>query len=429
MRGKGAIAACVGLALLAGCNTLDRNYLRDGAGIDVTSADIVATTNLQQIYFGEVCRQAGLPVRSTPEGIPFCDELAMSPAAWTLFVQAGMNDIDRRCDAYLAWLDDRRRWREPFLKQLHSTAAATAAIMGLSGVGATPIAIVGAAFGFAQETFVNISGRLITEVNHSTVQSLVLTRQNDYRGGLRNKAIVNGPAALYTLRSYLRLCMPMTIETEINTTLTGIDRNGVIPAPLITPATITGAIITDAAAPIPRPQRQRDLIAPNRLNELEQSLSGRFIRNVQSALCVQPDGDLGPLGSATRMAIRDYLTGLTGKAGQETLNAALRNSLSTAVDKVGDCTGSTEKYENAFEVGAFGAARGDPEVRIKDFQNNLRAALAGKSPIGVPTSGILDSDTRKAIAEYRRVTNTLFGGANNPRNRQVDNQLKRNITP
>jgi hypothetical protein len=129
------------------------------------------------------------------------------------------------------------------------------------------------------------------------------------------------------------------------------------------------------------------------------------------------------------MAIRVYLTGLTGKAGQETLNAALRNSLSTAVDKVGDCTGSTEQYENAFEVGAFGAARGDPQVRIKDFQNNLRAALAGKSPVTVPTNGILDSDTRKAIAEYRRVTNTLFAGANNPRNRQVDNQLKRNVAP
>src|SRR5947207_11932596 len=270
MRGKGAILGAVGLALLAGgCNTLDRNYLRDGVGTEVTSTDIVTSTNLQAIYFGEVCRQAGLTVRQTPDGALLCDELALSPAAWSIFVQAGMNDIDRRCDAYLAWLDDRRRWREPLLKQLHSTAAATAAIMGLTGVSAAPIAIVGAAFGFAQETFVNLSGRLITEVNHSTVQSLVLTRQNDYRAGLRNKVIVNGPAALYALRSYLRICMPMTIETEINTTLTSVDRNGAPPVPLITPATINAAIITNATAPLPSSPRQRDLIAPNRLNPFE----------------------------------------------------------------------------------------------------------------------------------------------------------------
>jgi hypothetical protein len=306
----GAIVAWVGLALLAGgCNTLDRTYLREGVGTEVASVDAVAVTNLQEIYFGEICRQAGLSVRQTPEGALFCDEVAMSPAAWTIFVQAGMNDIDRRCDAYLAWLDDRRRWREPALKQLHSTAAATAAIMGLSGVGAVPIAIVGAAFGFAQETFVNFSGRLITEINHSTVQSLVLTRQNDYRGGLRNKAIPNRPAALYALRSYLRLCMPMTIETEINTTLTGVDRNGTVPPPMITPATIAAAtIITDPNRPFTKPPTFGPPPSNDtRIGVIENSLQKKQIIRYQNLVCAAPDGLLGKPGSDTRTKIRAYL--------------------------------------------------------------------------------------------------------------------------
>jgi hypothetical protein len=431
MRGKAAIVACVGLALLAGCNTLDRNYLREGAGTDVPTTDIVTATNLQQIYFGEVCRQAGLPLRPTPDGIFLCDELAMPPPAWALFVQAGMNDIDRRCDAYLVWLDDRRRWREPILKQLHSTAAATAAIMGLTGVGAAPIAIVGAAFGFAQETFVNLSGRLITEVNHSTVQTVVLTRQNDYRAGLRNIAIPNAPAALYALRSYLRLCMPMTIETEINATITTVDRTGRAPVPLVTPATINSGIITSATAPIPASPRQRDPVAPNRLTGLEQSLSVQYIRDVEAALCVPEDGDLGPPGSATRVAIRDYLLARTGSSPTaDGLTAAQRNLLTDAVKRVGVCT--DRKYQNAFEVGAFGAAQGDPKARIKDFQENLRAALSDlKSPAAttVPTDGDLDNKTRDAILEYRRLSNTLLTPANNPRNRQVDFRLKRSVTP
>src|SRR6476619_1706477 len=123
MRRRGAIVAAVGLALLCvGCNT-DGTYLREGVGTEVATTDIVSVTNIQEIYFGEICRQAGLSVRQGADGVVLCDEAGLPPAAWGIFVQAGMNDIDRRCDAYLAWLDDRRRWREPVLKQIHSTAA------------------------------------------------------------------------------------------------------------------------------------------------------------------------------------------------------------------------------------------------------------------------------------------------------------------
>lgn len=430
MRGKGVIAACVGLALLtAGCSR-DSIYLREGVGTEVSYAGVAAVTNLQEIYFGEICRQAGLPVRQTPDGALFCDEASTVPGAWTIFVQAGMNDIDRRCDAYLAWLDNRRRWNEPILKQLHSTAAVTAAVMGLSGVGATSIAIAGAAFGFAQETFVNLSGRLITEINQSTVQSLVLTRQNEYREGLRGKAIPNKPAALYALRSYLRVCMPMTIETEINTTIVSVERNNAQPGRMITPATISGSIITDATAPVQRQERQR-IVSVNRHGAVEQSLSGRLIGAYQAALCVPQDGDLGPASSVTRMAIRDYLTARTGRpGGEDPLTVSARNLLNDAVDRVGNC--ATQNYQNAYEVGAFGAPRGDPQARIRAFQDDLRTALADqKSPLAasVPDSGVLDSKTRDAIAEFRRVTNSVLPGANNPRNRQVDSKLKRSVTP
>jgi hypothetical protein len=342
MRG-GIVGACVGLALLvSGCETLDGTYLREGVGTTVPITDIVATTNLQELYFGEVCRQAGLPFIRTADGALLCDNAAMAPPAWTLFVQAGMNDIDRRCDAYLAWLDDRRRWREPLLKQLHSTAAATAAIMGLSGVGATPIAIVGAAFGFAQETFVNLSGRLITEVNHSTVQSLVLTRQNDYRAGLRNTLIANGPAALYALRSYLRICMPMTIETEINTTLTGVDRNGVPPVPLITPATINAAGITDVNAPI-RTFKRAPLRPPQedvQLSQAEGRLNSQDIRNFETLACVKPlTGKLGARGSNTRLRLRAWLA-KRGNSGGDAITADDRLLLLEAVrnHEKQDCT-------------------------------------------------------------------------------------------
>lgn len=375
MRCKSAIVAAVGLALLAtGCNITESTYLRAGVGTEVATTDIISVTNIQEIYFGEICRQAGLSVRQAADGVLLCDEASMLPGAWSVFVQAGMNDIDRRCDAYLAWLDDRRRWREPILKQINTTAAATAAIMGLTGVGATPIAIVGAAFGFASDTFVNITGRLVTEVNQSTVQSLVLVRQNDYRAGIAQKAIANRPAALYALRSYLRICMPMTIETEINTTVTAVERNDIAPRRMITPATVTGAVITSSRAPLPRDFRPSD-----------QAIRERRSAALDLALCVNLTGQ------TQASAIRDFLLG-----ARRDPQSSPTSFLNQAVSVVGDC--ATSAYLNAFEVGRYAVA--DANVRARDLAD-LRQALGDQLGRQVPTTNDL-SQLRPLIREVRQ---------------------------
>jgi hypothetical protein len=392
MRRVGTIAVGIGLALLAaGCNTLERNFLREGVGTEVTSADIVATSDIQDIYFGEVCRQAGLAVRQAPNGVLLCDESLMPPGAWTLFVQAGMNDIDRRCDAYLAWLDDRRRWREPFLKQLHSTAAATAAIMGLSGVGAVPIAIVGTAFGFAQETFVNLSGRLITEINQSTVQSLVLNRQNAYRGGLGNRLIPNRPAALYALRSYLRICMPMTIETEINTTMTGVDATGIAPPPMITPRTVQTPVV---AVPL----RARDPVVATPVvvtpvggssTAEERAITRGDFAKLQSFLCAPPEPSFG---SPTRDAIWVFQDTLrlqaTGTLGSRDLQELTRQSFARNA-----CDDS--KYANYFE-----RTRINDATRVRQLKDVLNR-LAPTPPLLDPTNATINEATRDKIAAVR----------------------------
>jgi hypothetical protein len=137
-----------------------------------------------------------------------------------------MNDIDRRCDGYLSWLDNRRRWIGPFHQQILDTQTATVAILAATLVDPTKaIAVVGAAFGFASHTFTNFNNRFLFEVEKSTVQSVVLTRQQEFRKDLPI-IINNRPAAIYALRQYLRLCMPMTIETQINTTVKLFERGG-----------------------------------------------------------------------------------------------------------------------------------------------------------------------------------------------------------
>jgi hypothetical protein len=217
--------AGVALAMaLAGCDTLDGRYLREGIGTNLYTAELIDGAQLQELYVGYICQQAGLAYEASGDAL-VCREAPVS-TNWAVFVQAGMNDIDRRCDGYLSWLDNRRRWIGPFHQQILDTQTATVAILAATLVDPTKaIAVVGAAFGFASHTFTNFNNRFLFEVEKSTVQSVVLTRQQEFRKDLPI-IINNRPAAIYALRQYLRLCMPMTIETQINTTVKLFERGG-----------------------------------------------------------------------------------------------------------------------------------------------------------------------------------------------------------
>jgi hypothetical protein len=104
MRIVAAFFALVVIALtVAGCDPVtERRYFTEGAGVDLYTSDREAQVELKNQYIKFVCEQAG----------PDCG------GSWTTFVQAGMNDIDLRCDGFLTWLDARRRDREPVLSEI-----------------------------------------------------------------------------------------------------------------------------------------------------------------------------------------------------------------------------------------------------------------------------------------------------------------------
>jgi hypothetical protein len=137
---------------------------------------------------------------------------------WPVFVQAGMNDIDLRCDGFLTWLDARRRDRQPVVAEISAVNAAAHTIMTVSGATPKSLEIVTAAFQLATDTYINWNSRLLLAINQSTVQDIVYTSQGQYREKIKTFLINDRPTAIYLLRNYLRLCMPTTIEANINTT-------------------------------------------------------------------------------------------------------------------------------------------------------------------------------------------------------------------
>lgn len=329
MRSAGIVAACVGLALLmGGCDlTRDSRYLREGIGTDLYWDGLPASTQLQDVYLANICAQAISPTARSVDTVS-CDGLILTPRDWGLLVQAGMNDIDLRCDGYLSWLYDRKSSKEPFLKELAGMGGATAGILSTTHAGATPIALTAIAFGLAADTFTNIDLRLVNAVDYTTANSVVRDNRTQFRFKNLDLVIDNRPAAIYVLRNYLSICVPDSIEMSINNTVNVYHRAGpdalrmdpiglrTAPATSSTSAAVRGSPVVRAAVePLPAIKKNPVVVSPTRLNGYEQSLTEPEIDEFQRAVCVKPTHDLGPLGSETRTKIKDTL-----KASDELLS-------------------------------------------------------------------------------------------------------------
>ena len=327
MRLAALIPPCLGLALIAtaGCDPFqEKQYLRDGIGTDLSRPEIANATTLLNQYIGYICKQAGLEL-IPDEPAASCSDRGFTREQWVQFVKAGMNDIDVRCDAYLAWLDNRRRSAEPLLRQIGDIGRATGSILDATGVGPHPLNIVGVAFGMAANTFTNVNSRLLLEVNQATVQSVVHKGQEEFRYRQDYTNTFNRSDAIYHLRSYLRLCMPFTIETDINTTVAIAKRVGpqsLENNPLIAPETDAPDLSEPSgstAAPRANAQGSRkanerlaakDRALPKRDESLKEIFKGyspqefppATVEKIYKVLCV-PRADWGRVGEAVRRHI------------------------------------------------------------------------------------------------------------------------------
>jgi len=295
MRRVARFVAGAALALsAAACSPLDFQYFREGIGTDLYLSDVANVTELQNVYLEYLCRQAS-PVIGAG-GDARCSQAQLGPKEWALVVQAGMNDIDRRCDSYLAWLDARKRSTEPILKELAALSASTTAILKATDVGAKPIALVGIAFGMAADAFTNINSRLLLELPHTTVQTVVLGHQNEYRDKVKEYAITNKPAVVYLLRGYLRTCMPFSIEMGITNTLAVYHRAGpealVGSDPIINPTPVATPSVT-ATQRIVQPGRRFVALSGELAPFFDEALSQTEGERVLNALCLNKNASNG----------------------------------------------------------------------------------------------------------------------------------------
>ncbi|MDE3174493.1 MAG: hypothetical protein KGM15_00080 [Pseudomonadota bacterium] len=400
-------------AALCACSPSSQSpFLTDAIGTNVYSEDAAVSAQSELNYSGYICQLAGLPVAGA-EGAPRCDFSDVNSDAWALFVQAGMNDIDRRCDAYLAWLDERKRSTPGILKEFSDLGVAATTVMGVTKVGTGPIQLAAIAVGLAASSFTNINSRLIYEINSATIQSYVLARQTNFRMTIKGAVINNRPAAIYVLRSYLRICMPATIETEVNATVTLFERGG--SAALDKGNAVIGAggaRSVRKSAPVaeylrdlpqtrvdqplpPAPTRVASLPPEGAITLAEKQLTPRSLRSLQAAVCLKDPS--GKFDDATRAAFDQYLRGRQKRGPDAPAGPFTRDDLNALQEA--KCS---PEFNNAFEIGWFTPP---PGVTVADFTAHFLGRLA-KAPDVVPagqTLQSLDATARQAIANYRHL--------------------------
>ncbi len=300
-------AVLAAVVLLAGCGRIaDNRKFLHGIGTDLNTSDLGEQTRILQIYFGHICAQAGLTIGNDADGIPKCNyaKFADSTAYWNVFVVQGMNDVDRRCDAYLAWLDDKRRSRESKLRQITDIRTATVAIMSFTGSGTTPMDVVGLAFGLLTDTVGNYHSRLLLEMEGSTVQAVVFRERARLRSEINSIDFASKPDAYHAIRSYLNICLPHTIETEINNTIT-VDKRA--------PDSETKPLISATT----RFTSRSRFVPPGRATSTDEEAKKIFrfpkgffradVEDMQRRICAKPDGIVGPGTKEAIYAVEDLI--------------------------------------------------------------------------------------------------------------------------
>lgn len=380
--------------LLAACEPASQSFLSRGIGANLptTEADMANTQALQRRYFNYLCQEATLS-GSGSSNHPSCHLDLSKSRSWNLIVQQGLNDIDRRCDAYLQWLDNRKRSKGPLISQIGAIGATTTGIMGVTGATAEALTIAALAFGLVTQSIENYSS-LLLEVDNSTVNSVVLNGRRQFRSYLlqNNVRIDNKPQAEHILRSYLRLCLPFAIETKINNFSTlgssgeaPDEQNTIGDLPVLVPLQGSGSPVTNDGGTTEQEARK---ISGNRTST-EANILVSTGRSLQDMLCVTGAGSgTGNFNDAeTRMKMKEFEEGLY-----------FLDPVRTVPNDQIDDQGEFNRYRNALQLfRACGDGRHKTAFEAGYFEN-LNKGRGVKKKLRCILAASTDPNTRTRFA-------------------------------
>lgn len=142
-----------------------------------------------------------------------------SPGYWYLVSEAGFNYVDDRCSEYFYSLFRLNRRREAFKSGLNAFGTTTNAVLQATGATAVSMTVVAQAFGLATVMTDVVAGTYLYQLPPATTREFVSKIMSAFREGvaLRNAEINSPTAAYHVIQDYLSLCLPPTIEAQLET--------------------------------------------------------------------------------------------------------------------------------------------------------------------------------------------------------------------
>lgn len=139
---------------------------------------------------------------------------------WRPVVDSGMHYVDVRCSRFMDALFWFNRVRDTSSNQIQYTGAATSALLALVGAAKDLIGIAPLGFGLLDQTVNNIGQGLLYNLDPGIVSGLVARQQTAYRQAIKDTRYTNRGAALQAIQQYAVLCLPVSIEGEVNRAIT-----------------------------------------------------------------------------------------------------------------------------------------------------------------------------------------------------------------
>jgi hypothetical protein len=294
---------------LTGCNELG---LRRGPSPVLDVASIQTASSNQTMIIDALAKDA------SDNGV-FVD----GADRYYLIAEAGFNYVDDQCQSYFDQLFFIDRGRGQIKSGLAAAGATTAAILGVTSASTLSMAVVASAFGFASTVTDIVAGTYLYALPPATTQDLVRRLKDTYRDeAWKMRAQINTPTAAYHhIQSYLALCLPPRIESEVVNAIGAASVNvvkggsgstfsvqsGTPAASNVRPIVVLNSVKTPLPPPLPSPPTN-----PNAVNSFEARLGQipALIKEIQSTVCIaNPDGSLGPVGSTTRANIVEFFEG------------------------------------------------------------------------------------------------------------------------
>jgi hypothetical protein len=284
------------------------------------------------------------------------DVIGYSSADWYEVSLAGFNYVDDQCAVYFDSLFAFNRQTSAIKSGLSAFNQTAAAIMQITGTAEVTMGVIAQAFGLAGSMTDVVAGTFLYELPPANTRRFVEKTMAAYKNAAsQHRQTINSRASAYsTMRGYLNLCLPVTIEGQL------IDRISDTKAQSTVESTGTNIEIDvrssastgllDNAGGRLRPVRD-DVLSPDGAGWVEQHIGPSDWRKIQRAICAPEDGIPG---TATHAAIAEFFEGRGEPDTGIPKNGIGSVQLSILSAVVGDANGRTcseRQAANAFEVG------------------------------------------------------------------------------